>query len=620
MKSVVLNGIEYPIQGEVQRTILEEFPVQYRTTGQQQRSDRQLMSAQAYGQFDYGFGVERADITETIDMKSFWDSGLDTRFPKQITLPPLRVEAGVVPATYAGKLYNDMMAADMSNLYVFGQGNGSICDYFRYNVGTNAFQRIGQIGQAGFEFVQTLCRLDFSPIENKWCFVAHIGGAINCVKMIKASNFNPQIYTGGTLSVYIPTCGHFRDLDDSMAWLPVILSGVSSFYQDVGSAISGRRELNHPSELTTTPDGNYAGYSDGIFKLDLTAKTLTNKYDLASIVDKSNARDIKTFESDQIMVTQREGLAAFDTGANTIQQIGPNLHHGLPSSRRGEISALASTYQYLFGAINPRLSTDKATIMAYDTYGWHFIGQIPTAGVHIGQLLVSANPDGIPRLWAQPDGCWPQKWDFPLTNPLTEASYSFATQGKMDYPIFDAGMPEWDKGFYDVVVHGYGLSSLHTIEVFYGLDGAAATQSLGIATQPGSTTMKFASGLGVTGKTIQLAPQLTRGTLVGTAPYMTGLVLHYLGYPPRRDQYDFLVDLKAIANRKQVTIQAVLATLSALSEVHTLVPFYYGGIGTKNVKLLPPLSRGEASEAGRGIQAGDILADTVAVKVAEIAG
>ncbi|KKL12246.1 hypothetical protein LCGC14_2537670, partial [marine sediment metagenome] len=121
------------------------------------------------------------------------------------------------------------------------------------------------------------------------------------------------------------------------------------------------------------------------------------------------------------------------------------------------------------------------------------------------------------------------------------------------------------------------------IEVFYGLNGAAPTISLGtFKTSPRPTILTFNSGLGTEFYTIQFAIKL-RGAPGTDSPELESLVFYYLATPATISGFQF---------RIQATLddaEAKIAAFETIRGTNTLVVFYPSGdanVGASyNVKL-----------------------------------
>jgi len=127
------------------------------------------------------------------------------------------------------------------------------------------------------------------------------------------------------------------------------------------------------------------------------------------------------------------------------------------------------------------------------------------------------------------------------------------------------------------------------IQVFYGLNGAAPTTSLGtFLTSPRPTILTFNSGLGTEFYTIQLAIKLFRGNTNTNSPELESLLFYYFGNPVRISAW--VLDIQAVGEYSD----AIFTAFETLLDMNTLVPFIPSGDSAKtsyNVKLTNMPSR-----------------------------
>jgi len=137
------------------------------------------------------------------------------------------------------------------------------------------------------------------------------------------------------------------------------------------------------------------------------------------------------------------------------------------------------------------------------------------------------------------------------------------------------------------------------IQVFYGLNGAAPTTSLGtFLTSPKPTALTFPStggGLGEEFYTIQLAIKLFRGDTNTKSPELESLLLYYIPTPVRISGWTFTIDAT------EDDSQEIFEAFEAIYDTNTLVAFYPSGDLAKtsyNVKLTQMPSRSWWEEQG----------------------
>ena len=114
------------------------------------------------------------------------------------------------------------------------------------------------------------------------------------------------------------------------------------------------------------------------------------------------------------------------------------------------------------------------------------------------------------------------------------------------------------------------------VEVFYGLNGAAATTSLGtFKTSPRPTILTFGSGLGTEFYTIQFAVKLYRGATTTNSPELESLLFYWLPRPSTISAWTFNV----VATDENA--EATIADFEAIRDTKTLVVFYPSGDPSK---------------------------------------
>jgi hypothetical protein len=154
-----------------------------------------------------------------------------------------------------------------------------------------------------------------------------------------------------------------------------------------------------------------------------------------------------------------------------------------------------------------------------------------------------------------------------------------------------------DGGFFDIVAHAQNVPALLStychLDLFYGIDGNTPTTSLGqlVAQEAwqnggeGIKTFLMGSPYGLSARSIQLRFRLEDMT-IGSSPIFRDAVTHYLKDPDKRESFDFTIDLNKTARERGNSLESLYGTLDAIRDKKTLVPFWYGHIGTKSVKVL----------------------------------
>jgi len=121
------------------------------------------------------------------------------------------------------------------------------------------------------------------------------------------------------------------------------------------------------------------------------------------------------------------------------------------------------------------------------------------------------------------------------------------------------------------------------IELFYGLNGAAATTSKGTyKSSPKPTTLTFNSGLGTTFYTIQFAIKLFQGATATNSPELESLIFYYFPTPTRISSWT--MNILATGDEGD----RIFSEFETILDTNTLAAFYPSGDSSKtsyNVKL-----------------------------------
>jgi hypothetical protein len=232
-------------------------------------------------------------------------------------------------------------------------------------------------------------------------------------------------------------------------------------------------------------------------------------------------------------------------------------------------------------------------------------------------MFLSDAPDAIDRLWVM-FGNYNNIGYFynPIMNPLQAGTYSYVPTGQVIFPEYDKGFPEEEGLFYKLTTKHKGASLLQAdiepsdtltyniLTAMYGLSGSSAVNTLGVignVSATGSYTrsfpLTFGSPYGERGWTVQLGMYLrqmyryhSQGSLVtsypGTTPVVEEVLLNYLTIPKERNVFDFTIDTGETARREVIPLEAVVGSLDYVKSSIPLVPFWYGRMGTKVVKIV----------------------------------
>jgi hypothetical protein len=131
-----------------------------------------------------------------------------------------------------------------------------------------------------------------------------------------------------------------------------------------GNPITGMAGLGDYLYVSTEDDLAYVGFGDFVFTVTTWGSPSAD-----------NGRKMIQYQG-QLFIPVQESLLRYD-GSNMLP-IGIDLGEGLPPQLQGNVSALASTNNWLLMAVDPRDGTTQGgTVWAWTTQGWHNLAHLP---------------------------------------------------------------------------------------------------------------------------------------------------------------------------------------------------------------------------------------------------
>ena len=273
--------------------------------------------------------------------------------------------------------------------------------------------------------------------------------------------------------------------------------------------------------------------------------------------------------------------------------IGPDLDDGLPDGYQGYIYDMVTVNNWLVYCVNGG-TTDKSSILKRNSsFGGN--GQVyTTAAVNKPIACLHHSPSSLytnGRLWFG-EGTDVKYMMFPdiTSNVKQIPTYQYVpSSGYAKIPIL-RNLAVISKVALFVMAVTKDCNANEYIEVFYGLNGAAPTTSLGtFKSSPLPTKLEFNNGLGTEFHTIQLAIKLFRGGTNTNSPELENLTLAYYGVPVRINGWMFNVNTVGSENS-----DAIFSEFEAIYDTKPLVLFYPSGDTAKSsykVKLTQMPSR-----------------------------
>lgn len=294
-------------------------------------------------------------------------------------------------------------------------------------------------------------------------------------------------------------------------------------------------------------------------------------------------------------------------GYAIVRNVGPNKDDGLPSTRQGYVTGpMAGSSQWLFYPYGGHAASRQASVFAWngmgtrvelDGCGHHHMTQHGTANRKIDWIALSERDDGTPRLhFFVRTGTTAGDSQFqeePLVSPQSGVSRRYEVSGTMDRPEFDGGMPRdsaaWLALFYNARNLGQATTQEY-IAMNYGVDGATPSTSLGNIEDAADGTLvrelSFASGAGVSGRSIQIRETYNRRTDVNTnSPRGGDLELMYLKKVASLDGFVFTVDVENMHVEETRPTRDTISNLETAESSVPLVTFSYGDLSTRYVRV-----------------------------------
>lgn len=129
-----------------------------------------------------------------------------------------------------------------------------------------------------------------------------------------------------------------------------------------------------------------------------------------------------------------------------MANIGPSRGEGLPSDRKGKISAVAFHPSGLFVAIDAGDSNYSSVLVRTDPVGYHEIFRAPETGMRIRGMYWQTCPGTFPRLWIDVgDDMIFQEWPRDTFNPLQDNGVNYQHECVIISSTYDMGVARLHK-------------------------------------------------------------------------------------------------------------------------------------------------------------------------------
>jgi hypothetical protein len=279
----------------------------------------------------------------------------------------------------------------------------------------------------------------------------------------------------------------------------------------------------------------------------------------------------------------------------TITSVGLDKDAGMPTEYRGEITYLEPAYNNLFALIDSTYGggSSYSSLMAYDGGGWQNRWVSSTANKAAKCMLVTSAYDEYRLFWGADNKVYHMTLERNLLNPLKITSYPYSAGGTHITPWFDGGVA-WNKLAIELELFCRGITDdAEEVAVYYRTDHsdtslAGGWTAMGVIEANGSTTLPFASGVGLSFRNIQFLFALSRTTSTNT-PDIQEVKLKYLKLLPPLWGWTFTVDCTKDVYNGYSGGQLIEALITA-AETETLLNFTFrndstGAVDTRKVKI-----------------------------------
>ena len=334
--------------------------------------------------------------------------------------------------------------------------------------------------------------------------------------------------------------------------------------------------------LTTAESTLYMHSNKGLWSIDVAnAKAYKQEVDYPP---HTNAGRAGMYWNANIWQSTAAGILKISS--NMATGVGPDLDDGLPSGFQGHISAMATVGNWLIYAVNGG-SSDKSSILKRNASLGGSLQIYSTSATNKAIACIHCSPSSLytnGRLWFGESTDIKYMMMPDLTQNVKQiSSYEYVNDsGTGELPVFRK-LAAIGKTALGVAAVTKSCDSNEYVELFYGLNGANPTTSLGTyITSPRPTILTFNSGLGTTFYTIQFAIKLYRGGTAGNSPELESLMFYYLPTPSTILGWTFRIQATDHNAAK------IISEFETIRDTNTLVAFYPSGDTSKtsyNVKL-----------------------------------
>jgi hypothetical protein len=229
--------------------------------------------------------------------------------------------------------------------------------------------------------------------------------------------------------------------------------------------------------------------------------------------------------------------------------------------------------------------TGYSSILGYDERGWETKWLASTAGRGIDSISVNNSYDDYRMWWGFNDRVYYMTMPSDIINPSEVSNFAYSESGVHETPWVNAGQSEVDKLALKLKIEVQDASSDETVRVEYATDYSESYSTLGTITSDGITTYQFASGAGVTFRSIKFKITFARASGLTNklkSPDVVSMTLEFRKKLPAKWGHQARINLnKAYKGKSSKDLRSSL--VSAI-ESTTLVEFTFrdDSGGTRN--------------------------------------
>ena len=554
-QEIVLNGIRYPIRGNVQSGLISTDP-QKIVTADTSRDTHRNLSVQSWANWTGGVGVDKFDGEDPDRRYRSWDSDCQQRFEGHLVLP------GLATVTAAGAAADIGIITEYSNVIYASFGT----DLRSYNETTNVWTNVATLPDFATDEVHD-CRFN----DTVYMAIAYDSG---------------WTYYNGSSFVNDTTDAKFLVRHDERLW-GIDSTGQLWWVFEPGETETNDAKIQLGNNSVTSmfvgydSQGNdiiYVGTTRGLFAHDYgNRRFVETRLRLPFHPDNGKGADswrTSMFFSAGLGVNKYD----IDTSKAQVKQMGPDRDDGLPAARRGTIRQLVPSHNELLAIIDATSIASAGAlfqsqvpgdadfadadqglshIMGWDEFGWERKWLSDNDTGSITWLHVSDAYNQYRMWWGQNQRVYHMQIPPNIINPVYVTDLPYATSGSHETPDFTGGQSEVDKLAVRLQVEVSGMTSTETVIMSFALNGSSTFTTMsstysssvnasGEITSDGKVTYYFpaeAAPAGTEFRSIRFKATLARGTTTTLTPDILKIDLEWRKKLPALWGHQVVIDM-----------------------------------------------------------------------------